>query len=97
MPSDAVNRATRRDWRELGFYYDRDAETRVWRLTGLRAGPLAFKEALLSYVADPANATNSEPSRAILVTVGNQVGYAFGPAPFVAGVPCSCDSNSSGG
>ena len=60
MPSDAVNRATKQEWRELGFYYDRDDEARVWRLTGSRAGLLAFKDVLLSYVADPSNAVNSE-------------------------------------
>jgi hypothetical protein len=27
--SDTVNRATKREWRELGFYYDRHDETRV--------------------------------------------------------------------
>jgi hypothetical protein len=60
VPSDAVNRATKREWRELGFYYERDDETRVWRLTGSRMGLLGFKDMLLSYVADPGKAANSE-------------------------------------
>jgi hypothetical protein len=60
MASDAVNAATQREWRELGFHYDRDDETRVWRLTGSRAGLLAFKDVLLSYVADPGKTANSE-------------------------------------
>ena len=49
-----------REWRELGFFYDRDDENRVWSLTGSRAGLLRFRDALLSYVADPCNASDSE-------------------------------------
>jgi hypothetical protein len=60
MPSEAVNRATRQEWRELGFFYDRDDETRTWRLVGSRAGLLRFRDALLSYVAKPGNAATSE-------------------------------------
>src|SRR5437773_4027209 len=60
MPSDAANKATRREWRELGFFYDRDDQTRVWKLTSSRAGLLGFRDALLSYVADPRNALKSE-------------------------------------
>jgi hypothetical protein len=60
MPSDATNRATKREWRELGFFYDRDDQTRVWKLTSSRAGLLRFRDALLSYVADPRNASKSE-------------------------------------
>jgi len=60
MPSGATNRATRREWRELGFFYDRDDEKKVWTLTGSRAGLLRFRDVLLSYVADPRNALESE-------------------------------------
>src|SRR2546429_9890497 len=60
MPSDAANKATRREWLELGFFYDRDDQTRVWKLTSSRAGLLGFRDALLSYVADPRNALKSE-------------------------------------
>jgi hypothetical protein len=60
MPSDATNKATKREWRELGFFYDRDDETRIWKLTGSRAGLLGFRDALLSYVADSRNALESE-------------------------------------
>ena len=49
-----------REWRELGFFYDRDDENRVWSLTGSRAGLLRFRDALLSYVANPRNASDSE-------------------------------------
>jgi hypothetical protein len=60
MPSDAVNKVTRREWRELGFFYIRDDQARNWKLTGSRAGLLHFRDALLSYVADPRNELKSE-------------------------------------
>lgn len=60
MPSNATNSATRREWRELGFYYDRDDHTKVWRLTGSRAGLLRFRDELLSYAANPSNTAKSE-------------------------------------
>jgi hypothetical protein len=55
MLSDAKNRATRREWRELGFLYDRDDE-----MTGSRAGLVPFRDTLLAYVADPRNILKSE-------------------------------------
>jgi hypothetical protein len=60
MPSEDTNSATRREWRELGFFYDRDDENKVWTLTGSRAGLLRFRDVLLSYVADPRNTLESE-------------------------------------
>jgi hypothetical protein len=60
MPSEATNRATRREWRELGFFYSRDDGNKVWKLTGSRAGLLRFRDALLAYAADTRNADNSE-------------------------------------
>jgi hypothetical protein len=60
MPSDKVNKQTRREWRELGFFYDRDDEAKVWRFIGSRAGLIRFRDALLAYVADPRNALDSE-------------------------------------
>ena len=60
MLSDATNQATKREWRELGFHYHRDDQRKVWKLTGSRAGLLHFRDALLSYVANPRNALKSE-------------------------------------
>jgi hypothetical protein len=60
VPSDATNRATKREWRDLGFFYHRDDHTKVWKLTGSRAGLLRFRDTLLSYVADPRNKLKSE-------------------------------------
>jgi hypothetical protein len=60
VSSDAAKKATKREWRELGFFYDRDDQTRTWKLTGSLAGLLRFRDALISYVADPRNASKSE-------------------------------------
>lgn len=60
MPSDATNEATRTEWRELGFFYDRNDETKAWRLVGSRSGLLRFRDALLEYVDDPSNDYKSE-------------------------------------
>jgi hypothetical protein len=60
MPSDATNRATRQEWRELGFFYDRDDQAKIWKLIGSRIGLLKFRDALLAYVADPRNTEKSE-------------------------------------
>ncbi len=60
MPSDAVNRMTRKEWRDLGFFYDRDDHKKEWRLVGSRSGLLRFRELLLDYIADPMNAKESE-------------------------------------
>jgi hypothetical protein len=60
MPSDDVNQWTRREWRELGLFYDRNDETKVWRLIGSRSGLLRFRDALLAYADDPGNDYESE-------------------------------------
>jgi hypothetical protein len=60
MPGRATNEATRQEWRELGFFYDRDDQAKVWRLTGSRAGLLRFRDSLIEYTVDPVNSTQSE-------------------------------------
>ena len=60
MPTEATNNATRREWRALGFFYDRDDDTKRWKLTGSRAGLLCFRDALISYANDTRNALQSE-------------------------------------
>jgi hypothetical protein len=60
VSSDATNQATRRDWRELGFFYDRDNQAKTWKLVGSRSGLLRFRDALLAYVGDPRNIPQSE-------------------------------------
>jgi hypothetical protein len=60
MSNDALNKSIRDDWRDLGFFYNRDDQDKTWTLTGSRAGLLRFRDALLAYVADPRNAMKSE-------------------------------------
>jgi len=60
MPSEAVNEMTRSEWRELGFFYDRDDEVKEWRLVGSRAGLFRFRDLLLAYTEDPRNEMKSE-------------------------------------
>jgi hypothetical protein len=60
MPSDATNQATRREWRELGFFYNRNDELKTWRLIGSRSGLLRFRDALLEYAGDSSNDYQSE-------------------------------------
>jgi hypothetical protein len=51
---------TRREWRELGFFYDRDDASKEWRLVGSRAGLRRFSDLLRVYVGDPRNEAKSE-------------------------------------
>lgn len=60
MPRDEVNKKTREEWRDLGFFYDRDDDAKVWKFIGSRKGLLSFPDNLRAYVADPRNALESE-------------------------------------
>jgi len=60
MPSEEVNDATRKEWRDLGFFYDRDDVAKEWRIVGSRSGLFKFRDLLVSYVATPRNQVNSE-------------------------------------
>ena len=60
MPSEAVNEATRREWLDLGFFYELDKERKEWRLVGSRSGLLKFRDLLMRYVANPQNEAKSE-------------------------------------
>jgi hypothetical protein len=51
---------TTAEWRELGFFYDRDDATKEWVLIGSRDGLLQFAHILHRYVADPRNVMKSE-------------------------------------
>ena len=59
-PSDATNRATRQEWRDLGFHYDLDNDTKRWQFNGSKAGLLGFASMLRDYCGNPTNATLSE-------------------------------------
>jgi hypothetical protein len=60
VPSQATNEATRREWRDLGFFYDRDDARRKWRIVGSRNGLLAFARLLQRYASNPRNEGLSE-------------------------------------
>lgn len=60
MPTEEMNKATREEWRELGFFYDCDAGTKKWRLRGSRDGLLGFSRILSDYSRNPHNQKLSE-------------------------------------
>ncbi len=51
---------TRREWRDLGFFYDRNDAAKEWLLVGSREGLLRFVDLLRVYVANPRNKMKSE-------------------------------------
>ena len=53
MPSEAVNQRTRREWRDLGFFYDQDNDVKEWRIVGSSAGLRKFAQLVLDYASDP--------------------------------------------
>ncbi|WP_426112779.1 hypothetical protein [Massilia sp. PWRC2] len=60
MPSTTINEMTQREWRELGFFYDRDDDAKEWRLIGSKEGLQRFAHAMQKYVAKPGNDLISE-------------------------------------
>lgn len=60
MPSDAANEATRRVWRELGFFCGRDSAAKEWRIVGSVKGLRKFAVEIRSYASNPANDRLSE-------------------------------------
>jgi len=60
MPSDAANEATRRAWRELGFFCGRDAAAKEWRIVGSVKGLRMFAAEIRSYASNPVNDRLSE-------------------------------------
>ncbi len=50
----------RSEWRELGFFYDRNESSKTWRLVGSRTGLMRFADLLRAYAADTRNETKSE-------------------------------------
>lgn len=60
MSRTEINQMTRREWRELGFFYDRNDEIKEWRLQGSKNGLRQFATALRHYAANPARSVASE-------------------------------------
>jgi hypothetical protein len=51
---------TRREWRELGYFYFLDDEAKEWRLTGSKEGLMGFAASLEAYAFDPTFTGKSE-------------------------------------
>jgi hypothetical protein len=60
VPSEEVNETTREEWRELGFYYERDDSLRHWSILGTRQGLLAFARSIREYALAPSSRQISE-------------------------------------
>ena len=60
MPSEAVNESTRREWRELGFFYERDDAAKLWRIVGSAEGLRKFAKLLAAYASESKHAALSE-------------------------------------
>jgi hypothetical protein len=58
--SREVREHTRREWRDLGFFYELDHARKIWRLVGSKAGLRRFADLLHAYAGDSRNATPSE-------------------------------------
>ena len=60
MLSPQAKAVTLREWRELGYFYDRDDTSRTWVLRGSVSGLLGFARSVRLYAAEPRNAAQSE-------------------------------------
>ena len=60
MPSEAANEATRRAWRELGFFCYRNDAAKEWRIVGSVKGLRKFASEIRMYASNPANDRISE-------------------------------------
>ena len=59
MANVSFDASTRREWRELGFFYDRDDAVRKWRIVGTAERLQRFASLIAAYASD---ATNDAPS-----------------------------------
>lgn len=57
---EAIEAATRDEWRELGFYFDYDESSKTLNIHGDRTGLTKFSSLLLAYTSNPSNAELSE-------------------------------------
>jgi len=48
-----MNEATRRRWRDLGFFYDRNDKNKEWLIRGSRSGLLMFGGILHDHLNNP--------------------------------------------
>jgi hypothetical protein len=57
---ERLREQTRSEWRELGFFYDREKMSKTWRLVGSQIGLRRFADLLRAYVADSSHEMKSE-------------------------------------
>lgn len=60
MPSRETNAMTKQEWRQLGFFYERDEQAKKWKVVGSASGVKRLSQLLREYVADPKHAQLSE-------------------------------------
>ena len=60
MPSEETKRATQREWRELGFFYDCDDFSKSWRIMGTVQGLQRFAHLVRAYAFNSKNESLSE-------------------------------------
>ena len=60
MSNEATNEATRRAWRALGFFCDRNDAEKEWRIVGSVKGLRKFASEIRTYASNPANDRPSE-------------------------------------
>jgi hypothetical protein len=73
MTSRATDEQTRREWRELEFFYDVSPETKEWHIVGSRSGIDRFGDLLIRYSADARNAGESEHDHRLASGRGSQL------------------------
>jgi hypothetical protein len=60
MPNEVANEATRRAWRELGFFCGKNDAAKEWRIIGSVTGLRKFAAEIRKYASTPANDRLSE-------------------------------------
>lgn len=60
MANMSFDESIRREWRELGFFYDRDDAARTWRIVGTAKGLQGFASLISAYASDARNDAPSE-------------------------------------
>ena len=60
MSNEASNEATRRAWRALGFFCDRNNAAKEWRIVGPVKGLRKFASEIRTYASNPAHDRPSE-------------------------------------
>jgi hypothetical protein len=58
--SETTKVSTRKEWRNLGFFYDYDEKRGEWHFIGSRSGLEKFRDILSQYASNPKNDQKSE-------------------------------------